>query len=359
MKKQYGSISAMILCSSAILSKYLIVVPEYVIKHVGNSAWLVIIGKVLISFASFLIAAWLYKPFFPHSLSDVFSFAFGTTGKTFLNYLYTVAFIFLNALLLRLLIEALSTVMAPDAPDEYFAFFILAAVFTGAYYGIRGTSNLSIIIFPFVVFSLILICIILFPHYRLENIMPFLGKGADRISSAILKKHFGFTEILLLFFFADHFGSYKIMKRSGILSLSVVAVLTTLFFSAYCLCIPSPASESFFLPLYQMTRMIKASSFLQRLEPISVFIWTSFILCSLSALISLCARLLSDNKREEKAFVPILVIITFFVSMLPQNEVITYNIYEKMLDYVTILFPTVPVIALTVARLKRRYKKAA
>ena len=85
-----------------------------------------------------------------------------------------------------------------------------------------------------------------------------------------------------------------------------------------------------------------------------IAIWTSIILCSLSTLISLSARLLSDNENEEKAFVPILVIITFFIAMLPENELVAYKTYEKMLDYVTILFPTLPVITLLVARLRRR-----
>lgn len=359
MKKQYGSISAMILCSSAILSKYLIVVPEYVVKHTGNSAWIVIACKVLISFASFLFTAWLYKPFYPSSLSDVFHSAFGIYGKVLLNYVYVISFIVLNSMLLRLLIEALNTVMAPDAPDEYFAFFILAAVFAGAFYGIRATSNLSIIIFPFVILSLIFICGILFPHYRLDNLMPILGKGTGRIISATFKKHFGFTEILLLFFYADFFGSYKSIRRSGLIALSVVGILTTLFTFSYCLTVPSPASESFFLPLYQMTRMIKASSFLQRLEPVSVFIWTSFILCSLSALISLCSRLLTDDRKKEKAFVPILIFITFFIAMIPKNEITAYDVYEKMLDYVTILFPTLPAVVLITARVRRRNKQAA
>ena len=150
MHSKSGSISMAIICSCAILSKYLVILPEYMVKYVGNAAWLDILAKCILGTFSLLLVLWLYKPFAPMCLTDVFRISLGRLGDTALRYVYIVFFTLFNSLLFRLLIEALSTVMATTAPDEFFAVFILAAVFVAAYSGIRATTNLSTVIFPLV-----------------------------------------------------------------------------------------------------------------------------------------------------------------------------------------------------------------
>lgn len=356
MYQKSGSLSMAIFFACVILSKYLIIVPEYMVKYVGNSAWIDVAGKCTLASISLILTLFLYKPFAPMSFSSVMKLAFGKTGSTLLSYIYIVGFTLFNAFLLRLLVEALSTVMATTAPDEFFALFILAAVFSSAYCGTRATSHLSSIIFPLVLLTLIVVCIALFPHYRAENLMPFFGISEKRLLNGIFVKHFGFAETILLFFLAPAIGNFKDIKKTAAITYIIVTVFTVAFTLSYCLTVPYPASGRFFLPFYQMTRMIKSGAFLQRLEPIAVFVWTSFIMCSMSALIALVAKLLShsSDKYGEKAFVPALTLITFFIAMLPASETAAFNFYEKLLSTSTLFFPTIPVIVLSVARLRKR-----
>lgn len=359
MQNKSGSISIAIICSCAILSKYLVILPEYMVKYVGNAAWLDILGKCIVGTISLLFVLWLYKPFAPISLTDVFSLSFGRVGAVVIRYVYIVFFTLFNSLLFRLLIEALSTVMATTAPDEFFAIFILLAVFVAAYSGVRATTNLSAVIFPLVLITAFTVIFALFPHYRIENITPIFGKSMPRLLNGIFVKHFGFTETILLFFFAPVLGSYKNLKKSGLLTFAIISIISVLFTLAYCLTVPYPASGHFFLPFYQMTRMIKSGAFLQRLEPIVVFVWTGFVMCSMSILIAITSRLATFNKStiNEKAFVPIFTIITFFVAMFPESESSAFYFYEKLLSTSTLLFPTIPVFVLITARIRRKAVK--
>ena len=356
MQQKSGTVSIAILCSCAILSKYLVILPEYMVKYVGNSAWLDVLAKSAIATLSLLIVLWLYKPFAPMSFTDTFSLAFGKAGKVFFSYLYVILFTLFNSTLLRLLVEALSTVMATTAPDEFFALFIICAVFVAAYSGTRATSNLSLIIFPLVIATIFTVVFALLPHYRTEYVMPILGISGKRLLKGIFVKHFGFAETILLLFFAPLLGDYKRIKRSGLLTYGIITLISVAFTAAYCLTVPYPASTKFFLPFYQMTRMIKSGAFLQRLEPIVVFVWTSFVMCSMSILISIGARLLADSSEHARksSFVPVVTIITFFTAMLPVSESAAFMLYEKLLSASTVLFPTAPVIILTVARLRKR-----
>lgn len=356
MREKNGSISIAIICSCAILSKYLVILPEYMVKYVGNAAWLDVLGKCLVATFSLLFVLWLYKPFAPNSFTDLFSVSCGKAGKIVFSYIYIILFTLFNALLFRLLVEALSTVMATTAPDEFFALFVLVAVFIAAYSGTRATTNLSAIIFPLVLITIFTVVLALIPHYRAENITPILGRSTSRLFKGIFVKHFGFPETILLFFFAPLLGSYKGIRKSGLITYGIVSFISVIFTLAYCLTVPYPASESFFLPFYQMTRMIKSGAFLQRLEPIVVFVWTSFVMCSMSILISISARLAasSSERTKEIAFVPVITIITFFTAMLPRSESSAFLLYEKLLSSSTLLFPTLPVVILTIARIRRK-----
>ncbi len=355
MKKvSYKSIS--ILLSCAILSKYLVILPEYMVKYVGNAAWMDVLAKCIIATLSLTILLWLYKPFSPMSITDVSFFVGGKCTQIIINYIYIISFTVFNAILLRLLCEALSTVIATTAPDEFFALFILAPVFIAAYNGLNPTRNLCIVIFPFVILTIVTVFIALFPHYRVENIMPLFGEDSKKLLNGIFTKHFGFTETVLIFFFAPVLGSFKEIKKASVMTFVIITAVSVLFTLGYCLTVPYPASKNFFLPFYQMTRMIKSGAFLQRLEPIVVFVWTSFVMCSMSVLIAASSRLASQNyKGIDKAFTPIITVITFFIAMLPASESSAFSLYDRLINLSTLIFPVVPFILLCIARLKRRY----
>ena len=355
MQNKKGSISAALLCSSAILAKFLIVMPEYMVKYNANSAWIEIVAKCILASICFYIIVWLYKPFQYKSFDMVSEIAFGKIGRTVISIFYITGLIVFNAGLLRMLTEALRTIGLNSAKPEYFALFILTAVFIGMYMGISPTTNISTIIFPFVILSLLLVGVIMQPHYRIENILPVLGKGANVLVDSIFLKHFGFFEIMLLFFFAPQIGSLSDIRKAGSYTFFIVALFSVFFTLTYCLAVPYPASQNFFLPLYQLSRMIKAGSFLQRMEPLIVFVWTGVILCSMSATLSLVTKLMNNGKEtaERKAYVPLTVFTVFFLSVLPETEIQAFLAYEYTLRYGYILFPLLPAIVLITAKIRK------
>ncbi len=355
MNQKSGSVSIGILCFCAIIAKHLIIGPQFMVSLNANAAWIEITLKCVLAGLFLAFFLWLYKPLFPKSGSELFRDALGPVFGEIVSLIYAFCFIFLNAGLFRILVDALDTVMAVNAPHEFFSVFIISAIFFASYLGIRASGNLCTITFPFIVITLIVVCLILLPQYRFDNLMPILGNGAKPLLAGIFTKHFSFTELVLFIFLAPKLGTFRELKRAGILTIIFTAVFTILFTLAYCLTIPHPASEKFFLPLYQMTRMIKAGTFLQRLEPLAVFVWTSCIMCSMSILSSVSASLLTkENSTRKNGFVPIVTIITFLLAMLPKSEITAFRIYEKMIDFGYILYPVLPLFIVLVARIRRK-----
>lgn len=354
MKDKNGCVSIAILCGSTVLAKYMVAMPHYMVRESANAAWIPMILKCVSAFIAILVTVMLYKPFVGKSFEEVAFIACGKIGNVIVRYIYAIAFILFGAGIFRLLIEALHSVMGSTAPYEYFAVFVIAAVFVGAWHGVKSCVNLSAVIFPFIVLSLLILTIVLIPHYRIDNALPVLGNGIDSIISCSFFRYSGFHELVLILFLASEMGSFSDLKKTAFLSLGISGVFSILLIGAYCLTIPYPASARFFLPLYQMTRMIKAGTFLQRLEPLVVFIWAGLILCSMCVRFSFASRMMGNSSSSQKAFVPIVVFIAFFIAMLPNTETEAFKAYGSLLTFGGLLFPIIPIVITVIARIRRR-----
>ena len=360
MKQKDGCLSIAVLCAGAVLAKYLIVLPEYMVKYNANAAWITALLKNLVAFLFLFIIIRLYAPFEGLSLEAVASLALGGFGRTLLNISYAAGFMLFNAALFRILIEALKTVNHLGAAYEYYALFIAAAVVCAAFIGIKSVTNISAVVFPLIVLSIALISIIMIPHYRLYNIMPFFGSGISEIGRSLTSRLFGYSEYSLLFFLAPHIGKNRSLRKAAAISVGTVTFFSVGFTLLYCLSVPYPASKTFFLPLYQISRMIKSGSFLERLEPLIVFVWTALILCSLSALMTVITSLMNNGREKGRsAFVPISVMIMFFLSTLPKTEPDAFSAYDFMLKFGGIPFPLIPLAVILIARAKKAGRQTA
>lgn len=353
------SLSTSFLCIGAIISKSLLIMPQYMVSKNAGSAWIEISAKCIIIGAILIFILWLYKPFSDIPLEKVAQKAFGKTGFIIVNTVYSLSFVLYNAGLLRLLTEALRAVGLKSAYNEYYALFVLGGVLFGTYKGIKAAANVSVIVFPVLVVSLILIAVLLIPYYDFTNLTPILGFGVKSISKSIVFSHSLFFEFVLLFFMTEHSGGKERLRNTSVLTMVMAFSFSIIFTLLYCLSVPFPASKGFILPIYQLTRMIKTGIFLQRVEPLAVFIWTAIIMCGMCSTLSVATRLMNGGSDEgRRAFVPIIIMITFFISCMPSCELNAFDMYERLLRFGTILFPTFPILLLIIARIRKRGAEA-
>lgn len=350
--KKLGTASMVFIFLNLSLAKYLLVVPSFIVQNTGNSAWMVLILKGIAALVLFAAVAALYRPYVELGFGEVTRRAAGKLLGGVLNFLLAAVIITRGAFLFRTLAEALRTLEAEDAPLEYMAVFILIPVAVCALKGFNINSNMCALIIPFTVISVAAIAAALVPHFRLENIMPLLGEGAESVLVSSFGKYGGFFEIIFMLIFSKYTGGYKTFKRSGFIGIGVISLITAAFTLMYCAAIPYPASKDFFFPLYQLTRLIKAGAFVQRLEPLIVFIWAGIVLCSLTTVVLGGCELLTSaaGAKDFSAFAPLLTIIIFFIGVLPPTELAAYNAYRAVLNISHYVYPAVIFIVLLIAR---------
>ena len=349
--KKIGVASLTILFFNLAMAKFMLMVPFFAVKGAGNSAWMIFLLKGVAALLIFAAAAALYKPYMGLGLGTLSRESLGKFLGGAVNLIIVTVMTVRGGLLFRILAEALQTLESDDPTIEYTALFVLIPVVICAIRGFETNVNASILILPFTVISVVTIFLALIPHYNLSNIMPILGLGEGKILKYAFLNIGGAFEIIYLLILSRSVSDYKTFKRGGLIGIGAVFFVSFLLTLMYCLSVPYPASKNFFFPLYQLTRMIKAGSFLQRLEPTVIFIWTAMIICALSTLVIAGGELLKTTAAEKHSggFVPLLVMIIFFIGALPKSELSTYDIYNVVLNfshyfYIVVIF-LIPICA--------------
>ncbi len=357
--RRLGVISMTLLFINLSLAKYLLVLPSLIVREVGNSAWITQLLKGAAALGLFAAFAALYKPYTELGLGEVNRRALGKFFGGTLNVALSAMIIIRGAFLFRTLSEALRTLEAASASQEFMALFILVPVAICAMKGFNANADISSIIMPFTVLSVGAMAAILAPHFRFSNITPILGKGPVEIVTAAVGKFGGFFEMIFLFIFSRYISGYKTFKRSGLIGIGAIAAITAVFMLMYCATVPYPASKKFFFPLYQLSRLIMAGAFIQHLEPLVVFIWAGIVLCALTTVTLGAGELLASaaGTKDVSGFVPILAAIIFFAGELPQSEIMAYDMYRVVLNVGHYVYIAALLLILLMAR-GRKIEKA-
>lgn len=353
--KKIGVASLSILFFNLALAKYLLVLPYFMVGATGSAAWIAILLKGLASLALFLAVSALYRPYVELGMGRLSREALGRPIGSVMNVAVVGVMLVRGGFLFRILAEALQTLEAENATVEYVAVFVLIPVLVCSLRGFGANVNASILILPFTALSVAVISLALLPHYDTANLMPILGLGEKAIIEHSFFRLSGTFEILYLLTLSRSVKDYKTFRLGGLIGIGAITAVSTVLALIYCLAVPYPASKNFFFPLYQLTRMIKAGSFLQRMEPTVIFVWTGVIICGLTTLVVSAAQLLrvTAGENDGRGFVPMLVMLLFFVGALPASELDTYDVYRVTLNWSHYFYIGFVFLLLLTARLRK------
>lgn len=358
--RKAGTASMVFIFLNLSLAKYLLVAPSFLVQDAGSGAWIVLILKGIAALALFAVIAALYKPYAEWGFGELTQRAAGKFVGGAVNILISAFIITRGAFLFRTLAEALRMLEADSAPIEFMALFILIPAAVCAVKGFGVTSGLSALIIPFTIVSVAAIAAALIPHFSVSNLTPVLGGGAEEILLSAFGRYGGYFEIIFMLIFSKYTSGYRSFRRSGLIGIGAISLITSAFTLMYCAAVPYPASKDFFFPLYLMTRLIKSGAFMEQLEPLMVFVWAGIALCSLTALTLGACELLASaaGVKEGRAFAPLLTLIIFLIGALPATELSAYKLYRRVLNISHFAYIAVILIILVIARGRRLESKA-
>lgn len=303
--------------------------PKKVVVVAGNAGWLNIVYVSLIVFGLFFLTTLAYKNCGTAGVLEISEKIGGKPFKTIVG-LSVIAVLFLGlAGTLRSYLEMVKMVLLPNTPIEIILGIFAVVIGLTAYAGLESIARIHSLFVPVVLAILGAFFVFLFPHIKITNIFPIMGKGTYNIFVRGIENIDLFDDFLILNLLLPYIKNADRAKKAGKRAIIISSVVAFFVLLLYCLVYPYPSSEKFLVPIYQLTRLVGIGDFFQRFEAFFEFVWSfSVFLYSALYTLTICIVLKDTfNLKYEKPLIPSVISIITILSFT------SYSMQEIVFNY--------------------------
>lgn len=349
------SISALLI--TVIITKALISTPSLYVKHSQSAGWIEVIASGLFEILILAIVIKLCEIYEGKDFLEIIKLSFGKFAMRCTAVLSAVVFVVSSAAIFRSMEEMVrSTVMRGISYETVTAFLLIGGI-VSARMGLKTQCNVNGLILPVVLISVAIVLLINYSRLSLANIRPYLGVGVTEIAKNAVFKNASFFEIGLILFFIPYLRDKRTVKKVAFTSLVISILVVSTITLLYQLAVPYTSASTFELPLYQMSRMIKAGTFFQRIEPLNLFIWGGVMFVYVGLGIYMSAHML-ERAYDLCDYKPLTIqtgITVALVSLIPGSETTVEKIFDFIMTYSYFVYPVIPLAILIIAGIRKKH----
>lgn len=357
--QQVGIWGAVSLIVTLITTKMLISAPSLFAKQSASAGWIEVTISGIFELFVLAIILKLMSSYENMDIIDISEKHFGKFGRIMAGTLSMVVFVISSAAVFRCFCELIrNTVMRGMSYDDI-SLFLLVASIVSAYIGMRKLISLSGLMLPFIIGAIVLVLLINLPRYSVTNILPIAGVGIKDLTRNALLKNASFYELGIFIFLLPYLKDKTSVKKICFTGLLISVFLSSIITLFYQLSVPYEAAGTFALPLYQMTRMIKAGTFFQRIEPLNIFIWGSAMYSYVGVGVRMSAHIYKKTFKipQTRPLVFAFAYIVSLIALIPGSETSVEQIYDFMMTYSYLAYPVFPLLLLIVCSLFQKKGK--
>lgn len=360
IKIDFNTRQLTLLASNLLITKMIFAFPRFLFKTSGNAAWIQAIYMSLLAYILFSASVCFFRSTGNRSILQLAE-SIGKAPLKILVSLIVATIIVTNVSTeIRTFAESVKIILLPKTKIEFIMIFFAFTVSLGALSGFGSLATVNALFFPFCLFFLGVLVVMLFPSYSINNIFPVFGTGVKDIFIDSFKDMYCFTDLIVLNLLLPYCKDIEIVKTSGRRAIFIAGSILTLICLAYGLSYPYPYSAEFLLIPYQLSRMVRAGEYFQRFEALFEFVWTvTQLLYSAIYVVILCNVFSNTFKlRSYKALIPCVVSALCLLAFLPDSVV---NLLDKAYIFREYLAPfayalpiLIPIIYLFCAKKRKR-----
>ncbi len=284
----------------------------------------------------------------------------GNVLGTLLAALYMLFFLQLAAGVLRNISDLYLTAIMTSTPIVVFAgvMGILAALAARA--GLENIARLAELVLPWLIIGMLILTTLILgtpslPHP--EYLLPIFGSGWINIfRSTLIHFTFPFMEANVLVFALPFLNNTNKCRRTILMAVSFVTIILVITNVRNIMVLGPQGISRVNFPFLATVRLIDIGEFLQRLDPIAIFIWTLGTFVKLSFLVYvICVGWASLFAMAD--YRP----LVFPVSILMVSiSILLYESYAQMKDFYLATYPFYafpfqvlgPLLVLTIAKIR-------
>ncbi len=316
-----GLAEAVSITTLLIITKIFYSSTAVVVKKTGTAAWYMTIISFLTSMLLFTLVYILMKRFPGKNIIEIFQIVLGRFIGKSLGLGFSAFILYYSAMSLREFLELLKAYVLPYTPPSLiFASFICVTILL-AYLGFEVIARVSYIsIYP-VLIGLGILLILASTYYKVDNIKPFFGYGLNTTMYNGVMRSSAYAEVMLLAVAMNTLKDTKTFKKAGYISLVFGGAFFSICLLLYVMAFSYTIGSENLSGMFQLSRIIYLSRFVQRVESLFLFIWviSSVVTVSISFYMSMATYCKVFDIPSQKPLVYVFGILLFTLAILPKN----------------------------------------
>lgn len=354
-----GVREAIWLVTLAISAKVFFTSPSMMVGSVGNAGWYMTLISALIALIGFMFIYLLLKRFPGKDIMEIFDISMGRFLGFAFSGLLALYLLFKAVTRIAEFNEVIKVYVFPLSPNWLIIGIYVVCVFTLCILGLESIARFAKLLIYFLLAGIIVVLVLNIQNYHPNYLYPILGNGLDKTLVNGIIRNSVYGEVILLAVFAESWQGIKHIKREGIISIILSAVLISLSLLAYTLTFPYYTAKDITAPMYEMTTLIDYGRFFQRVEPIFLFIWIISTLISTTIVVYSFIWIYCRIFRiQDKKPVCIAGAVLLYAIALMHKDIETILGYVQWIrDYGALFVFILPLLALVVALIRKKGAK--
>ncbi|PKM73102.1 MAG: spore gernimation protein [Firmicutes bacterium HGW-Firmicutes-16] len=353
---KFGVQEAVCLASIAISSKIFFSSPGYLTRFVGAAGWYMTIISCVTAIIAFKLIMMLFKQFPGKNIIDIFELTLGRGTGFFFSISFVAFFLYSDGILIREFIGVTKTFILTDTPLSVLAVLFVAVVMVVAVLGLESIARVAKFFAYTLLFFFVFVILLCVQNYQVTNLFPVGGYGIDKTLIHGLKRCSAYDEVMILTVFAGSLQGTKYLKKAGCISLFISGAIISIGLFCFSLAFPVQVLQELTSPMFTMARSISYGAFLQRLDPIFVFMWTisTLITGAIFFYSSVSCYCKIFRIRDTKPVILPMGILLFLIVMMPKSllSVISGGV-QTLRGYGWVVLFVLPIICLFVNAFKK------
>lgn len=351
----FGSREAFSLITIILITKIFYSSPLTIIKLLGTSAWyatLISCGTTLVFFA---LLYQLMKRFPNRDLYQIFEIVTGKAVGKVLILMFAAYLLYKTGINISEVIAIQKVYSMPFTPPSILIIPLLLVAAVMAYVGLEGIARVANIFFSLVFGGVILILVLAIPSYDFDYLNPIFGYGLQKTMITGITRSAAYDEIVLLAVIMNSIYGLKEFKRVGIASLVVTGLVFSICLACILAAFQFTIGGDHISGMYQLSRVIYFSRFVQRLEAIFLFVWvtTSVITIAFSFYLTISSYCRAFNITNHRPLILPFSFLTFIIAITPESIAEIIEVHVQFLrSYSAPVIYGIPVMVLLIALIR-------
>ncbi len=353
----FGYHEAISLLVITIAIKFFFTSPAMLVEIVGTAGWYMTIISMLTAICAFMLLYLLLKRFPNKNIMEISDLVLGKWGGFIISFILGGYLLWTAAISMREFVEVLKVYVLPESPPSFIMVLFVITIVILSFMGLETIARFAKFIIYILGAGLLFVILLSSQNFVPRHLFPILGYGLDKtIFNGLLRCSY-YGEIVILGVIASSLHGYKEIKRIGLSSLLIAGLLTSFSLLVFTLVFPYTIGQEITSPMFEMAALIDYGGFMQRMEPIFLFLWNfgTFIEVSLvfyAVLMIFCHIFRISDKRP--VILPTATTM-YSLSLIPRgiSEVIS-GLLQMIRSWGWIVYYVPPIIILIVAVIRKK-----